>query len=157
MNTVQTYFRYMYLHLELVWMTSSVSCWTWIGTTTWVSRRILEAQCKVLPLNLYRSATCEYSLSNVKTVSWRITSYEGFEFKVVKRVLLCVRHGASNAILSLVWYLNKFLSHLSDVTKPLRLLTKEDMVWTWVLYSSKLDPETSRMLYQAHLPYFVTT
>ena len=38
---------------------------------------------------------------------------------------------AVQRLLGLAQYLNKFLPHLSDVTKPLRELTKKEVPWTW--------------------------
>ena len=34
-------------------------------------------------------------------------------------------------LLGLVQYLGKFLPHLINITKPLRDLTQQDIVWTW--------------------------
>ena len=34
-------------------------------------------------------------------------------------------------LLGLTQYLNKFLPHLSDLTKPLRQLTQRDVIWIW--------------------------
>ena len=34
-------------------------------------------------------------------------------------------------LLGLAQYLSKFLSHLSEVTEPLRDLTKQEVAWTW--------------------------
>ena len=34
-------------------------------------------------------------------------------------------------LLGLAQYLSKFLPHLSDITKPLRELTQNDVVWNW--------------------------
>lgn len=38
---------------------------------------------------------------------------------------------AVQRLIGLAQYLNKFLPHLSDVTKPLRELTKKEVPWTW--------------------------
>ena len=34
-------------------------------------------------------------------------------------------------LLGLAQYLSKFVPHLSDITKPLRELTQNDVVWNW--------------------------
>ena len=34
-------------------------------------------------------------------------------------------------LLGMIQYLNKFLPHLSDMTKPLRDLTQQDVEWCW--------------------------
>ena len=38
---------------------------------------------------------------------------------------------AVQRLLGLAQYLSKFLPHLSDITKPLRLLTQKDVDWVW--------------------------
>ena len=38
---------------------------------------------------------------------------------------------AIQRLLGLAQYLSKFLPHLSDLTKPLRELTKKEVAWTW--------------------------
>ena len=38
---------------------------------------------------------------------------------------------AVQCLLGLAQYLSKFLPHISELTKPLRELTKKDVVWTW--------------------------
>ena len=38
---------------------------------------------------------------------------------------------AVRRLLGLTQYLSKFLPHLSDITKPLRELTKKEVVWAW--------------------------
>ena len=38
---------------------------------------------------------------------------------------------AVQLLLGLAQYLSKFLPHLSDITKPLRELTQQDVEWTW--------------------------
>ena len=38
---------------------------------------------------------------------------------------------AIQRLLGLTQYLSKFLPHLSDITKPLRVLTQKDIAWTW--------------------------
>ena len=51
------------------------------------------AQCNVVPIDLYKKATKDYNLSQVKSVSQRITAYGGAEIQVIGRVLLRVRRG----------------------------------------------------------------
>ena len=46
---------------------------------------------------------------------------------------------AVQRLLGLAQYLNKFLPHLSDITKPLRELTQKDVAWTW-------DPQQQQAL-----------
>ena len=38
---------------------------------------------------------------------------------------------AVQRLLGLAQYLSKFLPHLSDKTKPMRLLTQKDVDWVW--------------------------
>ena len=40
-------------------------------------------------------------------------------------------HDVVRRLLGLNQYLSKFLPHLSDITKPLRELTKKEVVWAW--------------------------
>ena len=40
---------------------------------------------------------------------------------------------AVQCLLGLVQYHSKFLPHLSELTRPLKELTKKDVVWTWGL------------------------
>ena len=51
------------------------------------------AQCNVVPIDLYKKATKDYKLSQVKPVRQKITAYGGSELRVVGRVLLRVRRG----------------------------------------------------------------
>ena len=51
------------------------------------------AQCNVVPLDLYKKATKDHSLAQVKPVSQKITAYGGSELRVVGKVLLRVRRG----------------------------------------------------------------
>ena len=48
-----------------------------------------------MPLDLYKKATRDYRLSQMKSVSQRITAYGGSELRVIGRVVLRVRHGDS--------------------------------------------------------------
>ena len=49
------------------------------------------AQCNVVPLDLYKRATRDYLLSQMKSVSQRITACGGSELRVIGRVVLRVR------------------------------------------------------------------
>ena len=51
------------------------------------------AQCNVVPLDLYKKATKDYRLAQVKPSSQKITAYGGSELRVVGKVLLRVRRG----------------------------------------------------------------
>ena len=57
------------------------------------------AQCNVVPVDLYKKATKDHSLTQLKPVSQRITAYGGSELRVVGRVLLRVRRGDFKCLL----------------------------------------------------------
>ena len=50
-----------------------------------------EAQCNVIPLNLYKKASRDHQLANVTATKSRITAYGGTTLPVVGTALLRVR------------------------------------------------------------------
>jgi len=57
------------------------------------------AQCNVVLIDLYKKATKDHSLTQLKPVSQRIIAYGGSELRVVGRVLLRVRRGDFKCLL----------------------------------------------------------
>ena len=51
------------------------------------------AQCNVIPLNVYRKATKDYSLQNIVLSQQKIIAYGGSTIPVCGTVLLRVQHG----------------------------------------------------------------
>ena len=51
--------------------------------------------------------------------------------KVITKMLVPTNVAAIQRLLGLAQYLSKFLPHLSEITKPLQVLTQKDIAWTW--------------------------
>lgn len=51
--------------------------------------------------------------------------------KAIREMQVPTDKAAVQWLLGLAQYLSKFLPHLSDMTKPLRELTQQDVEWCW--------------------------